>query len=96
MAARAGKVAAGDLACEKALAEGRVKCIVIAGSSENTQRKFVYLCQKHGAKILVTDGTADIGQWVGKPGRKVIAIMDGNFAQAITKVMEGESKNLGV
>lgn len=96
MAARAGKIAAGDLACEKALAEGRVKCLVVNGSSDNTKRKFAYLCQKHGAGFLASAGTYDIGKWVGKPGRKVIAIMDGNFAKAIVQAMGGETSNLGV
>lgn len=96
MAARAGKVVAGDMACEKALEEGRVKCMYVNGASDNTKRKFVYLCQKHGANVITTSGTEDIGKWVGKPGRKVIAIMDGNFAQAIVKAMGSETSNLGV
>lgn len=100
MAARSGKVAAGDMACENAIREGQAKWLVVCGVSGNTKKKFTNLCKHFDIPLCEVEEGLDISGWTGKRSRKVFAILDSNLANALEKAMtniiQGNTENLGV
>lgn len=103
LAAKAGRVVSGEFAVEKSLKQGKTALVIIAGdASENTKKKFRNMCSYRNVPIYFFSDKSELGRTVGKENRSSLAIVDENFAAAVTKqltdveesVANGENKGL--
>ena len=84
LAMRAGKVASGEFATEKAVKEYRAYLVIVASdASENTQKKFRNMCQYYKVPYLVFETKEELGSIIGKEYRTSLAVCDKNFAEVI-------------
>lgn len=78
---KAGRCQSGDFAAEKAVRAGKAKLVLLEqGASENTRDKYETLCRGRGIPLLLVE---EVGPAIGKPGRLVMAVTDGQFAKMI-------------
>ncbi len=78
---KAGRCQSGDFSAEKALKAGKAKLVLLERSaSDNTKDKYESLCRVRGVPLLLVE---EVGRAIGKPGRLVMAVTDGNFAKMI-------------
>ena len=98
LCARAGKCLYGETGCLSGIRSGKVRLMLMDEAvSENTRKRFADACTFRNVPLLsVTERTASAA---GKPGRKLIAVADQNFASALLKLYrslpnlsEGESE----
>lgn len=91
MAQRAGKVASGDFAVQKALSAGLSKLLLVATDvSVETKEKYGRLAAQHGVKLVECLTKDALGHCLGKEYRAVAALLDRGFSEALEKRMEGE------
>lgn len=84
LAMRAGKVASGEFAAEKALKENKAYLVIVAReASENTQKKFRNMCQHYKVPYFVFGTKEELGHMIGKEYRASLAVCDKNFAEVI-------------
>lgn len=90
-AMRAGCCVSGDFACEKAVKSGRAQFVLLdAGASAATLERYRGMCQRAGIPWAVL---TDMGNAIGKYGRKVAAVTDNGFARMLTAAMEADGTN---
>lgn len=88
LAMRAGKVASGEFAAEKAVKEYRAFLVIVASeASQNTQKKFRNMCQYYKVPYLVFGTKEELGRIIGKEYRASLAVCDKNFAEVIWKYL---------
>lgn len=81
LAQRAGKCVSGAELCERAIREGGARLLLIdAEASAATAERFEALAGAKGIETLTIPG---VGRAIGKEDRRVCAIMDQGFADAI-------------
>lgn len=86
-AQRAGKIASGDFACEKAVKSARALLLVLdASASEATRTRYMGMCQRAGIPCLSIEG---MDAAIGRYGRKVAAVTDSGFARMILQKTHG-------
>ena len=79
LAERAGKIASGEFAAEKAVKTGKARLIIVAeDASDNTKKKFSDMCKEL------------LGHGIGKEFRASLAVLDGGFAKAIEKQLDNK------
>ena len=82
-AQKAGKLASGEFAAERALKRGEAKLVVLdETASENTLKKWRSACAYRDVPLITAAG---IGQAIGKTGRLVAAVTDEGFSVMLTK-----------
>ncbi len=86
MAAKAGKVASGEFACEQAVKSGKA-CLLIAAedASDNTRHSFQNMCEFYHVPFILFGTKEELGHWTGKSYRASICILDEGFAKSISK-----------
>ena len=83
LAMKAGAVVSGDFAAEKTLTAGKAKLVLLdTACSEATRERYAHLCARRGIRILYVE---DLGDRIGKPGRKIAAVTDENFQTMILR-----------
>lgn len=88
LAMRAGKVASGEFAAEKAVKEYRAFLVIVASeASQNTQKKIRNMCQYYKVPYLVFGTKEELGRIIGKEYRASLAVCDKNFAEVIWKYL---------
>jgi ribosomal protein L7Ae-like RNA K-turn-binding protein len=89
MAARAGKIASGEMAVSKAVERNEAVLILVAESSaEKTREIYNKIAGKHAVPLIFTTVDKELlGNSVGKSERAAIAICDSGFAAAINKIL---------
>ena len=98
LCARAGKCLYGETACLSGIRANKVRLMLIdSAASENTRKRFADACAFRGVPCVFF--SEDVASAAGKPGRKLIAVADQNFASALLKLQgslpntsEGESE----
>ncbi len=86
IAQKAGKIAAGDLAAENALKNGKACLMILAEDSGNDiKKKITFLAEKQNIPLLYWPDKYDLGLIVGKSRRGAIALTDAGFTKAILK-----------
>ncbi len=81
---RAGKLASGELSCEKALQNGTALLIIIAeDASLNTKDKFINKAYFYEVPVITIGTRETLGRTIGKDNRAVLAVCDENFAVKI-------------
>ena len=92
LCARAGKIQSGEQACELAIKRGQAEMILLDGAaSSGTQKAFKDACAYYSIPIRLTDADA-LGWAIGKPGRRVAVITDGQLAKKLADMLP-ESEN---
>ena len=85
-AMKAGKMAAGEFAAEKALKSGAAKLVIVdTEASENTKKQWRDACAFRGVPLIEA---ASAGRAIGKPNRMTAACTDGNFSKMILRAYE--------
>jgi ribosomal protein L30E len=80
---KAGKLAVGEFAAERALKAGKAFLMVVdEAASENTRKQWSDAAEFCGTELVTVP---DMGRAIGKPGRMAAAVLDGNFAKMIIK-----------
>ena len=91
LAQKAGRIAGGAFAAEKAIRGGDA-CLVIlaADASDNTRKKYVNMAAWHHVPLQVFLDREELGRRIGKAERSVLAVTDPHFAEAIQKQLISE------
>lgn len=91
LAQKAGRIAGGAFAAEKAIRQ-ETACLVIlaADASDNTKKKFINMASWHHVPLLEFLNREELGRRIGRAERAVLAVTDPNFAEAIRKQLMSE------
>lgn len=93
LAAKAGRVASGEMMTEKAVRSGNAKLVLTASdASDNTKKKFTDMCRHNEIPIYFPGTMEEIGHAIGKEFRASAAVTDPAFAAMIEKNLETEDK----
>ena len=88
MAMKAGKVASGEFATEKAVKSGKAALVIVSKvASENTKKKFQNMCDYYEVPIYFFGEKEELGHAIGKEFRASLAVLDTGLAKAIEKNM---------
>ncbi|MDL2234914.1 hypothetical protein LJC07_02020 [Christensenellaceae bacterium OttesenSCG-928-L17] len=83
LARRAGKCITGDFAVERAVKGGKALLVIVdASASDATKKRYQTICNTHAVLYREFPGA---GAAAGKPGGKIIAIVDEGFVGMIEK-----------
>ena len=86
MAMKAGKVASGEFATEKAVKSGKAALVIVSDTaSENTKKKFQNMCDYYKVPIYFFGKKEELGHAIGKEFRASLAVLDTGLAKAIEK-----------
>lgn len=86
LAAKAGSVASGGFAAEKAITEGKAYFVIIAeDASDNTKKKFENKSRYYGIPYVMCGNMDELGHAIGKEDRTVLVITDEGFAKTFIK-----------
>lgn len=89
LAMKAGKIAGGEFAAERALKTGEAKLLVLSeDASKNTSRKFEGMAAYRKIPVVRFLDKTELGRTIGKGERSVLAVTDEGFAQSIVKKIE--------
>lgn len=89
LAQRAGRVASGEFATEKAVKSGHAAVVFVAGdSSDNTKKMFKNMCTFYKVPIYFYSDKETLGHAIGKQFRASLAVTDMGFRNTIVKNME--------
>ena len=91
LAERAGKIASGEFAAEKAVKTGKARLIIVAeDASDNTKKKFSDMCKYYQVPFACYSQKELLGHGIGKECRASLAVLDGGFAKAIEKQLDNK------
>lgn len=83
---KAGKVASGEFATEKAVKQGLARLVVAAeDASGNTKKKFENMCTYYRVPFRIFMDKVSLGKAIGREYRACLAVLDENLAEAIMK-----------
>lgn len=85
LAMKAGRLASGEFAAEKALRSGGKLALVDASASDNTKKQWTDACRNKNVPLLMIDG---LGPAIGKSARMVAVVTDENFSKMILSAAE--------
>jgi ribosomal protein L7Ae-like RNA K-turn-binding protein len=89
MAAKSGQLLAGTAAVETAIKSRRVLLVICAKDlSPKTIKNFNYFCQTFQIDFYTLASIAEIGHWIGRPGRGVLGVKSVGLAKAIKILLE--------
>ena len=89
LAMKAGRLRSGDFTVEKMVRAEETRLVLLdANASENTREKYRAMCQNHGVETILV---AELGRWIGKPGRMIAAVTDENFRNMIKRAFAEET-----
>ena len=96
LAAKAGAIISGSLACESVILKGRAKLVIIAGdSADNTKKKFLKIAANSDAGVRVFGTSEELGHYCGKVNRSVAVITETNFAKKLTVLIDDLTRKNG-
>lgn len=88
LAQKAGKLASGELAVEKAVRGGRARMVIIAAdASDNTKKSYRDLTAYYKVAYHEALSKEQIGNATGKAPRAALAVADAGFAKAISAAL---------
>lgn len=86
MAMKAGKLASGEFATEKAVKTGMAALVIVSeAASENTKKKFRNMCEYYEVPMYFFGSKEALGHAIGKEFRASLAVLDPGLAKAIEK-----------
>ena len=94
---KAGKLASGDFAVEKAIKGRKAKLVIIANDcAENTKKKIRNSCEYYNINMVEFGEKSMLGKFCGKEFRASIAIMDKSFSARIVNMISEMNTQTGV
>lgn len=89
LAQKAGQIASGEFAVEKAVKSG-LACLVIVASdaSDNTKKKMRNMTAFYEVPIYYYGTKEDLGRCIGKEYRSMAAVLHPGFSDSIRKQLE--------
>lgn len=89
LARRAGKLAAGDESCMKAIRSGQAALVVIAeDASSATIKRYEDKCSYYKVEWFKAGSRHELGQSIGRAEQVVIAVSDRGFADSLKAVLD--------
>lgn len=86
---KAGKVASGEFATEKAVKSGLARLVLVAeDASDNTKKMFANMCDYYKVPLYFYGDKETLGAAIGRQYRASLALTDEGFAKAVTKEIE--------
>lgn len=86
LAQKAGKIASGDFAAEKAIRAGKAKLILVAEDAvDETKKKYRDLADEYQVDCMTAASKIELGTAMGKEFRAVAVILDDGFKKGIQK-----------
>lgn len=93
LAARAGHIACGTMACQQAFRRGQAYLLLLAWDCGTTTRlRFERLARRASVPWMILPEGIDPGAWVGRPRRVVLVIKDRGLAQATWQAFLDKAK----
>ena len=91
LAQKAGCIASGEYAVEKAVKGGLASRVIVAeDASDNTKKKFSDMCKYYQVPFACYSQKELLGHGIGKEFRASLAVLDGGFAKAIEKQLDNK------
>ena len=91
LAQKAGCIASGEYAVEKAVKGGLASVVIVAeDASDNTKKKFSDMCKYYQVPFACYSQKELLGHGIGKEFRASLAVLDGGFAKAIEKQLDNK------
>ena len=88
---KAGKIASGEFATEKAVRDGRAALVILAeNASFHTTKKFSDMCRYRDVPVMIYQTKETLGRAIGKGERSNLAVLDDQLAAGIQKHIETE------
>ena len=88
IAAKAGRVASGELPATEAIRSGKARLVLIAAdASDNTKKRFVSLCRSREIESVSYGEKEELGRIIGKAERSVLAVTDEGLANGTRKLL---------
>ena len=85
---KAGRMVSGEGACEKAIASGEGKLIIIAqDASDNTKKKFLNKAQYYNVPVYIRGERDNISAAIGKINRPTVVITDKGLSEKIIDLL---------
>lgn len=89
LAQKAGKIASGELAVEKAIKSGKAKLLIIATDcSEATKKNYRDMTTYYDVELYEKFSKEQLGQCIGKLHRAALTITDSGFNKAIKTLLD--------
>ena len=89
LAERAGKIASGEFAAEKAVKTGKARLIIVAeDASDNTKKKMKNMTAFYETPLYVYVSKDDLGHCIGKEYRSMVAVLQPGFAKSVMKQLD--------
>ena len=89
LATKAGKIASGEFAAEKAVKSGKAHLVIVSEeASDNTRKMFQNMCTYYKVPIYLFGKKEELGHAMGKEMRASLALLDAGFSKALVKQME--------
>ena len=86
---KAGKIASGEFATEKAVKTGKAFLVIVsAEASANTKKKFRNMCEYYKTPYYEFGEKTELGAAIGKEFRASLAVTDENLGKALEKQLE--------
>ena len=84
LAQKAGKVASGEFAVEKAVKGGLAWLVIVASdASDNTKKKMRNMTTFYEVPLYIHASKDDLGGCIGKEYRSMVAVLDQGFAKSM-------------
>ncbi len=88
LAERAGKIASGEFAAEKAVKTGKARLIIVAeDASDNTKKMFTNMCTHYKVPIYLFGTKEELGHAMGQEFRASLSVEDAGFAKTLASRM---------
>ena len=89
LAERAGKIASGEFAAEKAVKIGKARLIIVAeDASDNTKKKMKNMTAFYETPLYVYGSKDDLGHCIGKEYRSMVAVLQPGFSKSVMKQLD--------
>ena len=98
LASKSGKLISGEDTCKREVQGNRVDLVIVAeDASDNTKKLFSDKTNFRGIPLKYFGTKDELGVWIGKMPRAVIAIKDRGFSTKLIEYIElyADSKNFG-
>ena len=89
LAQKAGCIASGEFAVEKAV-KGGLACVVIVAedASDNTKKKMRNMTNFYETPLYIYGSKDELGHCIGKEYRSMVAILQPGFAKSVMKQLD--------
>ncbi len=89
LAQKAGKLHSGEFACEKLIAKGSTRLVIVTeDASVNTKKRFKNKCTFYNTKLVLFGEKSRLGSALGKDIRAVVVVTEEGFARRLEELIQ--------